>query len=114
MVEDRESGVGTGSVADADAVRLPRRGLSDGWNCCAEIVEDVRTAPRIVVVNAEVVRRKPRLLAFPGLALPDGSVRRGFARHQGKPRQKPDTSPEWARPLTPRLGLYEVLSRFPS
>jgi hypothetical protein len=32
-------------------------------------------APRIIVVNAEVVRRKPRLLAFLGLALPDGSSR---------------------------------------
>ena len=70
------SGAGVDSDADADAAALPRRLLTEGRNCCAETVEAKMMAPRIVVVNAEDVRRKPRLLAFLGLALPERSGRR--------------------------------------
>jgi hypothetical protein len=42
-------------------------------------------APRIVVVNAEDVRRKRRLLAFLGLALPDGSSRRKTSSIKDRP-----------------------------
>ena len=40
--------------------------LPEDGNCWAETIEAVKTAPRTAVVNAEVVRRKPRLLAFLG------------------------------------------------
>src|SRR6516165_5105191 len=79
------SGAGVDSDADADAAALPRRLLAEGRNCCAETVEAVMTAPRIVVVNAEDVRRKPRLLAFLGLALPDGSSRRETSSIKDRP-----------------------------
>ena len=42
-------------------------------------------APRIVVVNAEDERRKPRLLAFLELALPDGSSRRKTSSIKDRP-----------------------------
>jgi hypothetical protein len=38
--------------------------MSGGGNCWAKTVEAITTAPSTVVVNAEVLPRKPRLLAF--------------------------------------------------
>jgi len=57
-------------VAGADlAVGEFPCGVSSGArNCWANTVEAVKTAPRTAVVNADVVGRKPRLLALLGLA----------------------------------------------
>src|SRR3954452_20503461 len=99
-----ESGAGADSDADADAAALPRRLLAEGRNCWAETVEAKMMAPRIVVVNAEDVRRKPRLLAFLGLALPDGSSRRKNSSIKDRPapaiwHRGPPTGS-----ISPRLG----------
>ena len=55
--------------AESDAAGLPVGSLPEGVGCWALTNEAVKTAPRIAVVNAVVGRRKPRLLAFVGLAL---------------------------------------------
>ena len=117
LAEDREPGAGTDSVADAGTARLSGRGLSNGWNCWAEIVEDVRTAPRIVVVNAEVVRCKPRLLTFPGLALPDGSSSREcIAPGQDRARNLTRDLSGWFNHPTARmvLGAFAIPFARPS
>jgi len=70
--------------SDADAAESPRRALADGRICWAETAEAASAAPKIVVVNAEVVRRKPRLLALLRIALPDGSTRLGLELKSGR------------------------------
>jgi hypothetical protein len=53
---------------DPAAAEFPCGAPSGERNCWANTVEAVKTAPRTAVVNADVVGRKPRLLAFLGLA----------------------------------------------
>jgi hypothetical protein len=67
---------GVDSAAVVAAAADPARRLAaEGSRCWAQTVEAVRAAPRIAVVSAFDVRRKPRLLAFLGLALADGPGR---------------------------------------
>ena len=73
--EDEGAEPAGGVDSDVVAAEPPRRALADGKNCWAETVEAAIAAPRIIVADAEVVRRTPRLLAYLGLALPAGPAR---------------------------------------
>ena len=53
---------------DPAAAEFPCCAPSGARNCWANTVEAVTTAPKTAVVNTDVVGRKPRLLAFLGLA----------------------------------------------
>src|SRR5262245_37763027 len=109
---DPAAGASRAAEAEADPTTdadegAARRADADGRNCWAQTgiptAEAVMAAPAIVVVNALVVRRKPRLLAFLGLALRVGPVRRVASRCD-----------RWGRPHRSAGWVSCLSGRFPS